>query len=163
MQLNFVHLSHDISFMTYIQYLPDSSYLSNIYLNPFDLCISPKHIDSKWLLTEFTHELVFSNNLIQKTYFQLGQVGNMIYWIGFLHISQRFCKLHWSIAKCEEFIFQRVMYWYLVKIDKRGHKKFSQQERVREVGVNKVKHVSLMFDLFEGLMCWYTHTFLKIK
>lgn len=55
------------------------------------------------------------------------------------------------------------MYWYLVKIDKRGHKKFSQQERVREVGVNKVKHVSLMFDLFEGLMCWYTHTFLKIK
>lgn len=49
--------------------LADSWDLHVCIQKPFDSCVSPKHIGPKCLLTDFTHELVFSNNLMLKAHF----------------------------------------------------------------------------------------------
>lgn len=66
------HLSYDVSCNLFIfSNLSGCCSLSNIYLKSFELFISPKHIGPEWLLSEFYHKSVFSNNLILKAHFQL--------------------------------------------------------------------------------------------
>lgn len=61
--------------------------LWHVYSRPFLLYISPKHIGPKKLLTSFTHELVFSNNVMLNKQFWLVQVGNMVLnWLTFILI-----------------------------------------------------------------------------
>lgn len=64
-----VHIQWLIRLLQYFKYT----------FKAFELCISPRHVGLKWLLTELTHELVFSNNLILlKAHFQLVQVEYMV-------------------------------------------------------------------------------------
>lgn len=73
------HMSCDVTFVTYSYSMTHQTVaISELYIQSH---LHPKHICPKWLLTELTHESVFSNNVMINTYFQLGQVENTVYWI----------------------------------------------------------------------------------